>query len=124
MGLSGPRLSWQEQTRYRYLLSMDGNGASCSRVALALALASQGVLAKYNLAHLLYYLRGLEPWLHYVPITCDGDVPELVAAAGRTIDRDRAIAERSRQFARSHLTRAAALRHTAELLRGYRLLLR
>ena len=36
LGVTGVPLSWREQFGYKYLLSMDGNGATCSRVAIAL----------------------------------------------------------------------------------------
>ena len=61
-------LSWSEQLMYKALLSIDGNGATCSRVVLALK--SQSVLLKYQSKSILYYHAGLIPWKHFIPV-CD-----------------------------------------------------
>ena len=42
-----PRMAWKEQLQAKFLLSIDGNGATCSRVVIALA--SNSVLLKYEL---------------------------------------------------------------------------
>ena len=63
----GERMSWPEQLKYRFLLSMDGNGATCLRVAAGLA--SNSVLVKYESRHQLYYFSGLQPWAHFLPVT-------------------------------------------------------
>ena len=117
LGFGEVRRPWADHFRYRYLLSIDGNGANCSRVALGLM--GQAVLAKYNSPFLLFYFHGLEPWRHYLPVRRDDDVLALVAGAAETIERDAEIAARSTEFARQHLTEAACLSYTAELLRLY-----
>ena len=115
--LGNRRWDWAEQYGYRYLISMDGNGATCSRVALALM--SNGVLLKYNSPFLLHYFRGLEPWHHYIPAIRDADVVAVVESAERSAQRDAAIAARSRQFAHDYLSREASLFYTGQLLRRY-----
>ena len=116
-GVGGPRIGWQEQAAHRFILSMDGNGAACSRVALALRWNS--VLVKYNSPYLLYYFHGLEPWRHYLPVRRDPDVLDLIAGMAGSADRDAEIADRSTQFARDHLNRRSATTYTAELLERY-----
>lgn len=114
LDVRGRRRDWAEQSRYRYMLSMDGNGATCSRVWRALL--GQGVLVKYNSPHLLYYFHGLEPWLHYLPVMEDEDVLTLLGDAPRHEAQHRAIASRSAAFARDFLSRPQMLRYTARLV--------
>lgn len=117
LGVQGRRRDWAEQSRYRYMLSMDGNGATCSRVWRALS--GDCVLVKYNSPHLLYYFHGLEAWRHYLPVADDADVLAHLTGAGRHDALHRAIAERSSAFARDHLSRPGMLRYMARLLGGY-----
>lgn len=117
LGVSGRQRSWQEQFASRYLISIDGNGATCSRVAIALR--SNSALVKYNSAHMLYYFHGLQPWVHYVPIRLDVQVEELVDNAGATFDRDRGIATRGSEFAERYLSPDAVDRYFAGVLRRY-----
>jgi len=110
-------LSWQQQLRHRFLISMDGNGATCSRVAIALH--SNSVLMKYDSDHVLFYFGGLQPWLHYVPIAADRDVDSIMALEPRMPEMFRRIAEAGRAFAQTYLTEEAIHRYTAMLLQLY-----
>lgn len=117
LGVSGRRWSWGEQQAFRYLISMDGNGATCSRVAAALH--GNQVLAKYASPHRLFYFHGLAPWRHYVPINEHGDVLDLVADATDAFELHHAIAEASRRFAQDFLSRRSMLAYSALLLSAY-----
>ncbi len=113
----GPTLSWSEQRAEKFLISMDGNGATCSRVAVALK--SNSVLLKYESPHVLYYFAGLAPWTHYVPIAKHEDVNAAVA-----LERDEPgffapVAANGRSFAETYLTRENVLFYTAALLSLY-----
>ena len=112
-----PTLTWPEQYRYRMLISMDGNGATCSRVALALH--SNSVLLKYDSVHILYYFGGLQPWVHYVPIEEDADVERILDLESRDPQRFARIAANGRSFAQTYLGADAARRYTAMLLQIY-----
>jgi hypothetical protein len=112
-----PGLDWQEQFRSRMIISMDGNGATCSRVAIALH--SHCVLLKYHSDHVLHYFGGLQPWVHYVPVTQDSDVDQVIAMEAHDPDMFAQIAANSRKFAQSFLTADALRRYTAMLLRRY-----
>jgi hypothetical protein len=112
-----PRLDWDAQFQSRFILSIDGNGATCSRVVIALA--SNSVLAKYASEHVLYYFGGLQPWVHYVPITANQDVETTLDFETRHPERFAQIAAAGRQFAADFLSRQAVLRYTAILLRDY-----
>jgi hypothetical protein len=96
---------------------MDGNGATCSRVAIALM--SQCVLLKYNSDRVLYYFGGLQPWLHYVPVGEDADVERIIALEATDPARFARIAANGRAFARTYLGSANARFYTAQLLQLY-----
>jgi hypothetical protein len=110
-------LSWQDQFRHRFILSMDGNGATCSRVAIALR--SNSVLMKYNSDNVLFYFHGLQPWLHYVPVNSDRDVERVLALAQHAPELFRNIAENGKRFAQTYLTGEALIAYTARVLQFY-----
>ena len=112
-----PVLHWAEQFRSRFLISMDGNGATCSRVAVALA--SNGVLLKYDSDDMLYYFDGLVPYVHYVPIAEDSDVLAVLAAERLEPGRYLPVAEAGRLFASQYLTRERVSEYMTRLLLGY-----
>ena len=115
--VGGRRWSWAEQQAFRYLISIDGNGATCSRVAATLH--GHSVLAKYASPNMLYYFKGLQPWRHYVPVNEHGDVIDLLNDAEIGFALHRGIAARSRRFARRFLARPPILLYSAMLLSGY-----
>ena len=111
------RMGWKQQLTRRFLISMDGNGATCSRVAIALR--SNSVLLKYDSDELLYYFQGLQPFLHYIPIARDTDVEktfDLDAWAAGTLED---IARAGAAFGARHLTREATTDYMARLLTLY-----
>jgi hypothetical protein len=112
-----PKLSWRDQFRSRFLLSMDGNGATCARVAIALR--SNSVLMKYDSEHVLYYFGGLTPWVHYAPIARDEDVEHVMRWAEKAPALFASIAEQGRLFALEYLTQERAIEYTVALLRAY-----
>ncbi len=112
-----PKLSWQEQFANRFLISMDGNGATCSRVAVALA--SNCALMKYHSREVLYYFDALQPWVHYVPVERHADVDRVLDMEAAEPARFARIAAQGRAFARTYLTRNRAEHYTAELLLLY-----
>ena len=77
------------------------------------------MLVKYASPSLLYYMHGLEPWVHFLPVRRDSDVLDIIANAERTLERDADIAQAGRAFAARHFTREAVTGYTAELLRLY-----
>jgi hypothetical protein len=115
--LADGRRSWHHQFGFRYLISIDGNGAAWSRPAVALA--SNSVLVSYASPWLLHYFRGLDPWVHYIPVQADSDVIAVVDNAANAWHRDLAIAEAGVAFADAYLTRSALMSYAAGLLRQY-----
>jgi hypothetical protein len=114
---SGPFVPWEEQLRHRFLISMDGNGATCSRVARSLM--SNSALVKYASPHRLYYFSALQPWRHYIPVTWDEEVIRIVRLERERPGLFEPVARAGREFAETYLTRAAVMRYTASLLRLY-----
>ncbi len=112
-----PSLKWEEQFRARMIISMDGNGATCSRVAMALL--SNSVLLKYESDHVLSYFAGLQPWVHYVPIAHDSDVEKVIEMEARDPEWFAQIAADGRLFAQTYLSAVSLRRYTAMLLRRY-----
>jgi hypothetical protein len=117
LGFGAPRLPWRAQFWHRFIISMDGNGATCSRVAITLR--SRSVLLKYTSNRRLYYFHGLIPWRHYVPINEDEDVLNVLSVARKQPVLFRNISAAGRHFARSFLTRQAVESYMATLLREY-----
>ncbi len=76
--VGGEGVSWSDQLGFRYLISIDGNGATCSRVAIGLH--SRSALLKYDSPFRLYYFEGLTPDREFVPIAADQDVLSFLAA--------------------------------------------
>jgi hypothetical protein len=110
-------IPWEDQYPHRFIISMDGNGATCSRVFLALR--SNCVPLKYASPHELYYFSGLAPWTHYIPIESDEDVNDIVRIERKHPGYFKHIAEQGQAFANRYLTRSQAMKYTAWLLRQY-----
>ncbi len=111
------RIDWKAQFNSRFLISMDGNGATCARVAIVLR--SNSVLLKYASDEVLYYFHGLQPWRHYVPVDRDESVDRILDLDAWRPGLLESIAQAGADFARTFLTREAATAYTAELLNLY-----
>lgn len=109
--------TWQEMLQFKILLSMDGNGANCSRIAVGLK--SNSVLMKYQSPYELYYFSAMRPWVHYIPATSDQHVTNLVEWCFRRPDMARAVAAAGREFAHLYLSKAAVLAYTRALVEEY-----
>lgn len=70
------RMTWDDQYQYRYIISIDGNGPTCTRVALSLL--SNSVLMKYNSNWIVYYHRKLKPFYNFLPVRKHDDVERLM----------------------------------------------
>ena len=112
-----PPICWEAQLHSRLLISIDGNGATCSRVVNSLR--SQSLLVKFSSPNRLFYFHGLEPWRHYVPVDTAGDIERVLDEEARgEIDTGYMIAEANAFYDR-FLTRAAVHRYGAKLLLAY-----
>ena len=112
-----PPLSWPQQWKNRFLISIDGNGATCSRVALALK--SRAALVKYASPFALFYFPALRPGADFLTVEGDEAVEAIVEAELVRPGLHRDIAEGGRAFYRRFLRRDPLLAYTALLLRAY-----
>lgn len=117
MELGTERVPWREQFKSLFLISMDGNGATCSRVVVSLK--SNSVLLKYNSNHVLYYFSGLVPNKHYIPISRDEDVETVLDHFNQDQGYFFQIARVSSEFYNELLTRDKVVRYAGLLLRSY-----
>jgi len=117
LGFGGEQVPWEAQFRYKFLLSMDGNGATCARVQIALK--SGSVLLKYDSPCQLYYFAGLQPYRHFLPVARDADVPAILQLAQQQPHFMAQVARSGQQFFADHLNRNAVAYYTARLLRLY-----
>jgi hypothetical protein len=117
LGICGQHTSFREQLRNRFIISMDGNGATCSRVAITLK--SNSVLLKYDSPHILYYFSQLIPWLHYIPVSRDEDVNAILDIERAHPGYFQMIAEESAAFYNRLLCRASILAYGADLISMY-----
>lgn len=117
MGFGGERIPWRDQFAHKFLISIDGNGATCSRVVIALR--SQSTLLKYDSPHVLHYFSALIPWLHYVPISSDAEVQLAIDVEKRSPGMFEFIAAAGRRFAETFLTRYRTMQYTAWLFQAY-----
>ena len=111
------RLTWQEQCEYRFQISMDGNGAACSRMALCLS--SNSVLLKYKSFESLFYFYGLTPWVQYIPIADDRGVEKVVEEELAAPGRFKQVAAEGKSFATRFLSKSAIETYMATILVFY-----
>ena len=107
-------IPWPDQLRRRYILSIDGNGATCSRVVLTLR--SQSLLLKYRSNERLFYFHGLQPMVHYVPIS---DAEDLLCklSALRTGEINAVqIVKNANAFFKKHLRRKSVEEYLINLI--------
>jgi hypothetical protein len=86
---------------------------------VAVALRSNSVLLKYESEHVLYYFGGLQPWLHYVPVSADSDVEKIMDMEARDPSRFEQMAASGKLFGGTFLTREATQQYAAILLQLY-----
>ncbi|MFZ4115676.1 MAG: glycosyl transferase family 90 [Chthoniobacterales bacterium] len=117
LGFGSGRLNWHEQINHKFLISIDGNGATCSR--LIRILMSNSVLLKYQSEHMLYYFPNFIPWLHYIPIEKDEQVLDIIKKEQEHPGYFANIAENGYNFCKKYLTKKSASIYTANLLIEY-----
>ena len=67
----------------------------------------------------MYYFEGLQRWVHFVPVTDDSDVENIIDMEARKSALFKQIAASGRRFVLTHLNRAAVLEYTRQLLTLY-----
>jgi hypothetical protein len=115
-------IGWGEQLTHRFLLSVDGNGATCSRVVKSLR--SHGVLVKFRSDHELYYFPLLQAGRHYLDIERPEQVGRILDAELQEPGHYRAVATAGQAFAARYLTAPGVVHYTQLMLQRYAALLR
>lgn len=116
-GWRSPEVSPAESVRFRYLVDVDGNGSSWSR--LRWLLRSGSLVLKQSSDFVQWYYPWLESGRHYVPVAHDlADLAATIEWARAHDAVARAIGEEGQRFARRHLGRAEAFLYLLAVLEG------
>jgi len=110
-------MAWADQLRHRFLISMDGNGAACSR--LVRGLLSNSVVIKFDSPHELYYFPALERGKDYLPAAQEDDVERVLDAESACPGTFRHVAESGQRFARRYLSARSVVDYDGRLLRAH-----
>jgi len=113
----GKPMSWADQFSYRFLISIDGNGAACSRPLIALK--SNATLIKYRSPFSLYYFSAMVAGRDYIDVVTDEDVEEVVKLELSSPGHFKPVAESGQRFAARYLNHTSVLDYTGALLREY-----
>lgn len=112
-----PSVSPAESLRFRYLVDVDGNSSSWSR--LVWLLRSNSAVLKQASPFLQWYYPWLLPGHHYVAL--EPDLADLTSVVRSLRERDavaRAVADAGRSFALEHLSTLAGFVHLAQAMDG------
>ena len=110
----GERMDWPEQLEHRFLISMDGNGAACSR--LVVGLRSHSAVIKYDSRSMLYYFPALRAGREYIEVSSDAEVESVIERELRAPGHYRDVALAGRRFAEHYLNVHSVMEYTAMLL--------
>ena len=111
------RLPLSAQLRNRFLLSMDGNGVDCSR--LATALKSRSALIKHESEFCLFYFPKLRNERDLLTVSNFDEIEQIVERERDSPGTYRAVAESGREFFSRYLERDRVIAYTALLLERY-----
>ena len=110
-------VSWEEQLRHRFIISMDGNGAACSR--LVKGLFSNSVVIKLESPYELYYFPVLRAGYDYILAEDEESIERIVDSEIDHVAEYRKIAISGQQFAAKYLTIRSVMDYTAQLLNAF-----
>lgn len=117
LGFGGGHCPWNEQFKKKFLISMDGNAGTCSRISVSLK--SNCVLLKYHSDYVMHYFHNLQPWVHYAPIGADDEIDPILQIEESSPGFFEHIAREGTRFFRNHLQRPKIVEYTARLLSMY-----
>ncbi len=94
-----PRATVTESIKYKYLIDIDGN--SCSYSRMAWILNSNSLLMKHTSSYKQWYYDQMQPYVHYLPIAENfSNLTEQYQWAEANSELAQAIAENGRKFAK------------------------
>lgn len=111
----GPRIPWRDQLQNRFLISMDGNGATCSRMARSLL--SNSAVIKFRSPHHLFYFPALEAGREYISVNSEVEVQPIIQKERDQHGFHRSVAQAGHLFAKRFLSAASVFSYTALLMR-------
>lgn len=110
-------VSWEEQLRHRFLIVMDGNGATCSR--LVKGLMSNSVVVKFDSPHELYYFPALTPGHDLLVVHTENELEHIVEREAAHPGNFRDVSQNGQQFATKYLNMVSVMNYTALLLNSF-----
>lgn len=113
----GNIVSWQEQLKHKFMLSMDGNGPSPARIAVGLQ--SNCALIQYASDHVLYYTDSLLAGAHYLSVTHDCDVEAIVANECAQPGHYADVARQGSEFVSNFLSHDMVMHYGNEMMKRY-----
>lgn len=97
-----------DSMQFKYLIDVDGN--SCSYSRMAWILYSNSVLMKHQSDLMQWYYPQLKPYVHYLPVKADfSDLETQFLWAEANQKQAKAIAENGRRFAKKVFSKAMIL---------------
>lgn len=107
-------ISLPDHTKYKYLLDIRGNGYS-GRVKFLLF--SNRPLFYIERDIVEFYNDDLKPFIHYIPVKADlSDLQEKYEWAEANPDKAKEIAANALEYAKTHLTREAAIQYYSKII--------
>ena len=116
-GFGGAWIDWNETYQSKFGISIDGNGAACSRPAVLLL--SNCVPIKYESPNILYYFQALEEGKHYLNVNSDQEVLEVVEQERQTPGQFASIAAKGRSLSEILLSKEAVHAYASRLLHAF-----
>jgi Glycosyl transferase family 90 len=117
MNIISDRIDWKDQLDYKFLISVDGNGATCSRVLIALM--SNSVLIKSYSTYKLFYFSKLKEFEHYIPFHHPGDISYYLNNIKYFNGEFSRIAENGKKFYEDVLSIDSLYKYTSLVLEKY-----
>ena len=122
IGILDSTVSIEDHLAYKYLIDIDGN--SCTYSRLYWILKSNSLCLKHRSANEQWYYKGLEPFVHYIPFNEDfSDLEEKILWAKNNSDEVEKIIQNANQFANESLKQSDALLYLYKVLERYQNLL-
>ncbi len=117
-GLFGCTVSIEDHLAYKYLIDVDGN--SCTYSRLYWILKSNSLCLKHISTNEQWYYKGLEPYVHYIPFKEDfSDLNEKIHWAKNHPDEVEKIILNANEFANESLKHSDALLYLYKVLERY-----
>lgn len=111
----GPRIPWHDQLRNRFIISMDGNAATWSRMARGLL--SNSAVIKYRSPAQLFYFPALQAGREYISVDSEVEVQPIIQKEREQPGAYRHVAQAGQLFAKRFLSAAGVFSYTALLMR-------